>query len=119
MSTYGDIYSYGILVLETITGKRPTDTFRQGLSLREYVELGLHGGAMDVVDKQLSLDLESKLRIADASSYTRTEECLIQLLKLGVSCSQELPSSRMPTGVIIKELHAIEESLGGMQSSEY
>lgn len=41
-STHGDIYSYGILILETVTGKRPTGSnFTQGLSLREYVELGL------------------------------------------------------------------------------
>ncbi|KAI4984449.1 receptor kinase-like protein Xa21 [Hordeum vulgare subsp. vulgare] len=113
VSTYGDIYSYGILVLETITGKRPTDSFNQGLTLRAYVELCLHDRAMDVVDTQLSLDLESELHIADAAAYTRTEDCLIQLLKLGVSCSQELPSSRMPTGAIIKELRAIKESLCG------
>jgi serine/threonine protein kinase len=55
VSTNGDIYSYGILVLETVTGKKPTDTgFRQGLTLREYVELGLDDRVIDIVDTQLS-----------------------------------------------------------------
>lgn len=109
---HGDIYSYGILVLETITGKRPTDSkFSQGLSLREYVELGLHDRMMDVVDMQLSLDLENGLQTASGSSYRRKIDCVVSLLRLGMSCSQELPSSRMPTGDIIKELHAIKESL--------
>ena len=112
MSKHGDVYSYGILVLETATGKRPTDSkFRQGLSLREYVELGLCDSMMEVVDMRLSLDLEYGLQTVNASAYKRTIDCLVSLLKLGISCSQELPSSRMPTGDIVKELHAMKESL--------
>ncbi|KAL6654821.1 hypothetical protein ACP70R_008286 [Stipagrostis hirtigluma subsp. patula] len=114
VSTNGDIYSYGILVLETITGKRPTDSlFRQESSLREYVELGLRDGVMDVVDKRLSSDLENGLRTTNDSSHRRKIDCLVSLLRLGMSCSEEVPSSRMPTGVIIKELHAIKESVAG------
>ncbi|VAI11050.1 unnamed protein product [Triticum turgidum subsp. durum] len=112
VSKHGDVYSYGILVLETATGKRPTDSkFRQGLSLREYVELGLCDSMMEVVDMRLSLDLEYGLQTVNASAYKRTIDCLVSLLKLGISCSQELPSSRMPTGDIVKELHAMKESL--------
>ncbi|KAL6841103.1 hypothetical protein ACP4OV_029072 [Aristida adscensionis] len=104
VSTHGDIYSYGILVLETITGKRPNDSrFGQGLSLREYVDLALHNRVMDAVDTRLSLDLENKVHMMTDS--------VVSLLRLGMSCTQELPSSRMPTGSIIKELLAIKDSL--------
>ncbi|XP_062183493.1 receptor kinase-like protein Xa21 [Phragmites australis] len=110
VSTNGDIYSYGILVLETITGKRPTDSgFRQGSNLREYVELGLLNGVMDVVDIRLSSDLENRLQSTNDSSYRRQIDCLVSLLRLGMSCSEEMPSSRMPTGDIIRELQAIKE----------
>uniref|UniRef100_A0A0E0GYM3 Receptor kinase-like protein Xa21 n=1 Tax=Oryza nivara TaxID=4536 RepID=A0A0E0GYM3_ORYNI len=110
VSTQGDIYSYGILVLETVTGKRPTDKkFIQGLSLREYVELGLHGKMMDVVDTQLSLHLENELRTTD--EYKVMIDCLVSLLRLGLYCSQEIPSNRMSTGDIIKELNAIKQTL--------
>lgn len=112
VSIHGDIYSYGILVLETVTGKSPTDSrFRHGLSLREYVELGLHDRVMDVVDRQLLMDLGNGREAGDDPSYRRKIDCVISLLTLGMSCSHETPSSRMLTAEIVKELHDIKESL--------
>ncbi|KQJ88169.1 hypothetical protein BRADI_4g16136v3 [Brachypodium distachyon] len=112
VSTNGDIFSYGILVLETVTGKRPTDSgSRQGLSLREYVELSLDDRTSEVIDLRLSLDLENALQTTDDSPYRKKIDCSASLLRLGISCSQEIPSSRMSTGDIIKELHSIKVSL--------
>lgn len=120
VSTKGDIYSYGVLVLETVTGKRPTDsTFEQGLSLHEYVKLALHTGTMDITETCASLSLKNELQdVCDGDSSHKTNiGCLIALLRLGLSCSEELPSSRMPTGDIIKELLAIKGCLlQGMQN---
>ncbi|TKW01244.1 hypothetical protein SEVIR_8G167800v4 [Setaria viridis] len=108
VSTNGDVYSYGILVLEMVTGKRPTDSIcAQGMSLRQYVEMALHKGTMEVVDMPLSLRLKNEVHDASAS-YNRKIEALISLLRLGLSCSEEMPTSRMPTGDIIKELVAIK-----------
>lgn len=112
VSTHGDIYSYGILVLETISGKRPTDSiFGQGLSLYEYIEQALQNSVIDVVDSRLSLDLESDLQTIGHPSYERKVACLVSVLRLGISCSQKSPTSRMPTRDIIKELNAVRESL--------
>ncbi|KAK3118951.1 hypothetical protein QOZ80_9BG0711210 [Eleusine coracana subsp. coracana] len=112
VSTYGDIYSYGILVLETVTGKRPSASeFLGGRSLREYVEVALHNRVMDAVDTRLSTDLQNVLDTVAGSSYKKTIDSVVSLLRLGVSCTQELPSSRMPTAGVIKELHVIKETL--------
>uniref|UniRef100_A0A0E0MGF9 non-specific serine/threonine protein kinase n=1 Tax=Oryza punctata TaxID=4537 RepID=A0A0E0MGF9_ORYPU len=110
-STHGDIDSYGMLVLETVTGERPTDSkFMHGL--REYVELGLHDGVADTVDTRLSLGLGNELHTAaDGSSHKGRTDFLVSSLRLGFSCSQEMPSNRMSTGDIIKELSAIRQSL--------
>lgn len=101
-------------MLEMVTGKRPIDNKSiQGLNLREYVELGLHGKMMDVVDTQLFLGLENEFHTADDSSCKGRIDCLVSLLRLGLYCSQEMPSNRMSTGDIIKELIAIKQSLVG------
>ena len=41
MSTLVDVYSFGILLLEMFTGKRPTDAmFRDNFNLHNYVKMG-------------------------------------------------------------------------------
>uniref|UniRef100_A0A0D9XTD0 Receptor kinase-like protein Xa21 n=1 Tax=Leersia perrieri TaxID=77586 RepID=A0A0D9XTD0_9ORYZ len=97
-STHGDIYSYGILVLETVTGKRPSDSiFQPALSLRQYVEPGLHGRVIDVVDMKLLSDSVDYVQNPNDSPSRRISGCLVSLLRLGLSCSNELPSTTTTT----------------------
>ncbi|RXH94627.1 hypothetical protein DVH24_024311 [Malus domestica] len=42
VSTYGDVYSYRILLLEMLTGKRPTDEmFKDDLNLHNFIRIAL------------------------------------------------------------------------------
>lgn len=112
VSTHGDMYSYGILVLEKLTGRRPTDnTFDSSLGLRNYVEMALNSNVMDIIDMELLTEVENdRAAVRDPSSVTKRVDSLISLLKLGLLCSVEKPSSRMTTKEIIKELHVIKKS---------
>lgn len=42
VSTSGDVYSYGILLLEMMTGKKPTDDiFVEGLNIQKFARIGI------------------------------------------------------------------------------
>ncbi|KHG22857.1 hypothetical protein F383_29431 [Gossypium arboreum] len=51
LSTNGDVYSYGILLLEMLTGKRPTnERFKEGLSLHNFVKAALPSRVVEIID---------------------------------------------------------------------
>jgi serine/threonine protein kinase len=51
VSSYGDIYSFGILLLEMFTGKRPTDDMFQGtLNLHSFVQQALPKRVVEIVN---------------------------------------------------------------------
>ncbi|XP_058006605.1 probable LRR receptor-like serine/threonine-protein kinase At3g47570 [Hevea brasiliensis] len=55
-STSGDIFSYGILLLEMFTGKRPTDhMFKEGTSLRNFVKRALPEQVTQILDPNNNL----------------------------------------------------------------
>ncbi|XP_022158000.1 probable LRR receptor-like serine/threonine-protein kinase At3g47570 [Momordica charantia] len=54
VSTEGDIFSFGILLLEMIIGRRPTDdTFGDGVDIHMFAEVALLDDALNIVDPYL------------------------------------------------------------------
>ncbi|KAL5574420.1 hypothetical protein UlMin_016119 [Ulmus minor] len=90
-STKGDVYSFGILVLEMVTRKRPIDDmFVGGLSLPRWVKSHYQGRLEKVVDSSL-------LRASrDQSPEVKKmwEVAIGALIELGILCTQESPSTR-------------------------
>ena len=53
-STCGDVYSFGIVLLEMITGKRPTDSMFEGeLSIANFVERNFPDQVLRIIDAHL------------------------------------------------------------------
>ncbi|XP_077226047.1 receptor kinase-like protein Xa21 isoform X2 [Tasmannia lanceolata] len=112
VSTAGDVYSYGILLLEIFTGKHATDDmFKDGLSLHKFVQLSLPDQVMEILDPLILLDDDEERATNTAENYNdkvrRLQECLVSLVRIGVVCSAESPRERMEMGGIVKEMCSI------------
>ncbi|KAI3809313.1 hypothetical protein L1987_25284 [Smallanthus sonchifolius] len=117
VSRSGDMYSYGILLLEMMTCKKPTDVmFGEELSLHIYAEKAMGDGALEIVDPVLLKDdkkIDLRTNKEETIVYVNHDTCLRLLLEIGVSCSMESPQCRMDTASVIKELQLIKDAILG------
>lgn len=101
VSTRGDIYSFGILLLEILTAKRPThNMFEKDFNLHNYATAALSDCVMDIIDPELAIE-----------DVAAIKECLISMVKLGVACSVESPQDRINISQVINELKRIKNIL--------
>ncbi|XP_058181794.1 putative receptor-like protein kinase At3g47110 isoform X2 [Rhododendron vialii] len=119
ISTQGDVYSYGILLLEMLTGRRPTDEmFNDGLSLREYCKSALPERVMGIADSRMLFEepREAKNEVVQNEKIrqAKVRECLISLMRIGVACSAESPGERMNVRDAVKGLTTIKEVFLGV-----
>ncbi|KAM7491932.1 hypothetical protein LguiA_034853 [Lonicera macranthoides] len=116
VSKNGDIYSYGILLLEMMTGKRPTDPIFEGSH-------NLHNFAITASpDHLVAIEAESMLRNSDKdakqiNNNNQLIDCFISVIKIGVACSMESPHDRMDIVNVIRELHSVQTILSAIQTS--
>ncbi|CAL5429456.1 unnamed protein product [Camellia sinensis] len=107
----GDMYSYGVLLLEIFTRKRLTDSmFTGNINLHSYAKMSLPDQVTEIIDPKIIMEEEEELsRIMQSSStsISELEVYLVPILQIGVSCSSELPSERMTARDVLMELHKI------------
>jgi LRR receptor-like serine/threonine-protein kinase FLS2 len=100
-----DVYSYGIILLEMITRKKPTDNmFVGGLTLRQWINESLLGRMMEVVD-------DSLLRIEHGRDIIVVESIFSSIIELGLRCSEELPDERINIRDVLVKLNKIKLAL--------
>ncbi|KAK2635519.1 hypothetical protein Ddye_030311 [Dipteronia dyeriana] len=113
VSTYGDVYSYGILLLEMVTGKKPTDVMFEGdLTLHNFARKVLPDRVMEIVDPILineEVDV-SNHRLSQARDNNK-EQCVISMVRVGLACSMESPQDRMSLTHAITELESVRNIL--------
>lgn len=106
MTSIGDVYSFGILLLEVMTGKKPTDDmFNDGLSLHKFANMAYPDQVIDVIDGDAIV-----LQSSEANAK-KVEECLVATIKIGVSCSVDSPPQRTKIEIVVNELQRILDVL--------
>ena len=117
VSIYGDVYSYGILLLEMFTGKRPTNNiFHDSLSLRDFVKETLPEQIIDIIDPAVLEERQKgEGRMNDTCNGNQNgsfkiHECLILILGIGVACSTEIPRERMNINAVVVGLLSIRQN---------
>ena len=109
VSTYGDAYSFGILLLEMFIGIRPThNIFQDNFNLHDFVKAALPERIIDIIDPILLWEREEEetrmneiTRNEDQHGSRKSQECLILILGIGVACSVEFPRERMNMSDVI------------------
>ncbi|XP_010059115.1 receptor kinase-like protein Xa21 [Eucalyptus grandis] len=107
VSTRVDVDSCGILLIETFTGKRPTDEIFSAVeSLKQWVEKSLPHAVRDILDTNL----------LSREELTATKlDCLSSILELAVHCYAELPEERMRTNDVLAKLNKMKTVLEHMR----
>ncbi|XP_031286473.1 probable LRR receptor-like serine/threonine-protein kinase At3g47570 [Pistacia vera] len=115
LSTNGDVYSYGILLLEMVTSKKPTDPIFEGdFNLHNFVRIALPDRVMDIVDPLLLNDEEEVSGTRHRLRETRNnikKECFNIMVRIGVACSMESPQDRMNIRDVVNELKSAKNIL--------
>src|SRR4051794_14749847 len=75
-STCGDVYSFGVLILELLTSKRPTDPmFLDGLNIINFVERSFPDQILQVIDSALQEECKPAAQESTLLVKSKVYEC--------------------------------------------
>ncbi|XP_037475504.1 probable LRR receptor-like serine/threonine-protein kinase At3g47570 [Triticum dicoccoides] len=105
VSTGGDVYGFGVLLLEMLTARRPTDALcGNALSLHKYVDLAFPERIAEVIDPHMPSEED------DAAASVRMQNYIIPLVCIGLMCTMESLKDRPGIHDVSAKIDAIKEA---------
>ncbi|KAF7119455.1 hypothetical protein RHSIM_Rhsim13G0118600 [Rhododendron simsii] len=101
VSTRCDMYSFGIMLMETFTRTKPTDAMFDGdLRLKNWVDNSMADGVAEIIDANLLRPNEEQ--------YAAKIQCVSGIMELALRCSAESPEERMNMKDVLVALKKIK-----------
>lgn len=108
-STKGDVYSFGVLLLEIVTGKRPTDViFQAGSSMHQWVKNHYPHNLDPIIEQALQ---RAPPPLSTTHSSKVWGDVFMELIEVGLICTQVTPSTRPTMMDIMHEMGRLKEYL--------
>ncbi|KAJ7968752.1 Receptor-like protein kinase [Quillaja saponaria] len=102
VSRRADVYSYGILLMETFTRHKPTDEMFLGeLSLKQWVQRSFPHAILQIVDGNLLMD--------DEEDFDIKKDCLSSIVGLALDCSEDAPDERTNMKAVLVALNKMKK----------
>ena len=99
------MYGFGVLLLEMLTARRPTDALcGNALSLHKYVDLAFPDRIAEVLDPHMPSEED------EAAASLRVQKYIIPLVSIGLMCTMESPKDRPGMHDVCAKIVAIKEA---------
>ncbi|XP_010525796.1 PREDICTED: putative leucine-rich repeat receptor-like serine/threonine-protein kinase At2g24130 [Tarenaya hassleriana] len=106
-SIHGDVYSFGVLLLEIVTRRRPTDVMvNEGSSLHEFMKSHYPHKLEGIIEEAL---LKWRPKGKPESCDKLWHEIVLELIELGLICTQYCPSIRPNMLDVTHEMGRLKE----------
>lgn len=105
VSTGCDVYGFGVLVLEMLTGRRPTDAmFTDRLSLHRLVNSAFPDRLSEVLDPYIAHEQQNEC------DKVLKQRCIVHLVEVGLLCSMASPKDRPGMAEVCAKILSLKET---------
>ncbi|KAK5845526.1 probable LRR receptor-like serine/threonine-protein kinase At3g47570 [Gossypium arboreum] len=111
-STAGDVYSYGVMLLELFTGKSPThESFVGELNLIKWTQSAFPSEVQQILDPELLLLLQNLQYDSQPINPETHHDCLTTIIGVGLSCTSVSPDGRITMRDALRKLKMVKSTL--------